>query len=417
MKTKRARYCCGAAAPPKDLEDCGEALLRWWDRGHRSMPWRREAPLADRFQWAYQVWVSEVMLQQTQVDRVVPYYEKWLAKWPTVDALAEASIDEVRALWTGLGYYRRAAFLVEGAKQIVAMDAPPKTRDAWLKVKGVGPYTAAAIASICFDERVPVVDGNVVRVLARLRAVEEPNEKLWWRLAGEIVNAACDRPGDANQALMELGATVCTKANPSCDACPLRDECDGADNPERYYPFKKSKTTKPKRVRLLVCVLQRAAATAADDRDLWTNGDFAILRRPEDDALLSGLWQLPSRLLETDDIDAEIDAVLEDLLPSVGGGGSNNNNNNNSDAVLRRARLTDDKPLAHSITNRRYDIHVAWLVVDAAATTSGTTSSSSLEWCDEAGLAAKGASSILAKALGKARSFALAAPPEKKRKG
>ncbi|KAJ1451830.1 DNA glycosylase [Pelagophyceae sp. CCMP2097] len=213
------------------------ALLDWWDVGHREMPWRRElastasVSAADREVWAYKVWVSEIMLQQTQVDRVVPYWEKWTTKWPDVASLAAASEDDVRAVWTGLGYYRRCAFLLEGAREVHASGSFPQTRDEWLKIKGVGAYTSAAISSIVFGDKTPVVDGNVIRILARLRACPELptgriGSKLWWLLAAEIVGVDCARPGDANQAMMEFGATLCTKANPKCNACPLQKQCE-----------------------------------------------------------------------------------------------------------------------------------------------------------------------------------------------
>lgn len=212
-----------------------QAWLSWYDAGHREMPWRREhgsegcTGERDRAQWAYEVWVSEVMLQQTQVDRVVDYFKRWMTSFPTVEALASASLEDVRQVWTGLGYYRRARFLHEGAQDLLAAGGQlPTTAEGWIKVKGVGRYTAAAIASIVYGEAVPVVDGNVIRVLARLRAVSaDPKatetNKLWWRLAADVLDRR--RPGEFNQAMMELGATVCTKAAPRCETCPLSGAC------------------------------------------------------------------------------------------------------------------------------------------------------------------------------------------------
>lgn len=226
------------AFAPDEVATLRAEWLAWYDFGHRAMPWRNEASAneraalsrADRAQWAYRVWVSEVMLQQTQVDRVIPYFVAWMERFPTIKALADATIDDVRSAWTGLGYYRRAAFLLEGARQIAAAGdgLPPETAAGWAGVKGVGPYTAGAIASIVYNEVTPLVDGNVIRVLARLRAVganpKAPSSmKLWWRLAAVLVDTA--RPGDFNQAMMELGATLCTKAAPRCTECPLNKHC------------------------------------------------------------------------------------------------------------------------------------------------------------------------------------------------
>ena len=136
---------------PKDIEDtitkpdgaaARQDLLKWWDAGHRAMPWRRETPADDKKSWAYGVWVSEVMLQQTQVSRVDPYWRRWMERWPSVESLAQADESDVKALWSGLGYYRRCAFLLEGAKQLASSNEWPTSKDQWLKVKGVGPYTA-----------------------------------------------------------------------------------------------------------------------------------------------------------------------------------------------------------------------------------------------------------------------------------
>ena len=182
------------------------------------MPWRRTKD-------PYAIWVSEVMLQQTQVSVVIPYFEKWMDRFPSVGSLASASEEDVLQLWQGLGYYRRAKGLREGAKYIVEQGFPESAVD-WLKVPGVGAYTARAISSIAQDLPVPLVDGNVERVYARLTGDASPRPSLtkqaWlWAEA----NVATESPGDWNQALMELGATVCTPRDPRCTGCPLRLEC------------------------------------------------------------------------------------------------------------------------------------------------------------------------------------------------
>jgi A/G-specific adenine glycosylase len=175
------------------------------------MPWRGSGDV-------YAVWVSEVMLQQTTVAAVVPYFERWMRLFPDVRRLAESAEQDVLAAWQGLGYYRRARNLRAGARLIVEHGWPRGYRD-WLEVPGVGKYTAGAIASIALGERVPAVDGNVARVHARLFAGEGCVSS--WAQA----LADCPRPGDVNQALMDLGATVCRPASPECGACPLRSQC------------------------------------------------------------------------------------------------------------------------------------------------------------------------------------------------
>ena len=169
-------------------------LLRWYDAGHRSLPWRHEEPaeagVDGAARRAYAVWVSEIMLQQTQVERVKEYYRRWMARWPTVADLAGASLDDVREAWQGLGYYRRARFLLEGAQQIVGErgGALPSSAAEWRQIKGVGEYTAGAISSIAFGCHEAAVDGNVIRVFTRLRAIgadatAPPVTKALWRLA------------------------------------------------------------------------------------------------------------------------------------------------------------------------------------------------------------------------------------------
>jgi len=179
---------------------------------------------------AYSVWVSEVMLQQTRVETVIEYFTKWMRAFPTVADLARASLEDVNKIWAGLGYYRRAKYLHEGAKVVLAEHGGslPNTVEALKKIPGIGPYTAGAVASIAFGECAPLVDGNVIRVLSRLRGVAaDPSHKealkLYWRLAAQLVDP--HSPGDFNQSLMELGATICAPKSPSCAACPVRAFC------------------------------------------------------------------------------------------------------------------------------------------------------------------------------------------------
>lgn len=199
------------------------ALLAWFAAHRRPMPWREEVS-------AYRTVVSELMCQQTQIATAIPYFERWVARWPDFKSLAKADEAAVLKLWAGLGYYSRARNLLNLAKQVAVLKEPPRTAAEWQKFKGVGPYTAAAIGSIAFAEPVAVVDGNVVRVLSRLDGYREKLKdassaaKQFTELADALVDPK--QPGDFNQAMMELGATVCRKAAPECEKCPLAKWCD-----------------------------------------------------------------------------------------------------------------------------------------------------------------------------------------------
>ena len=194
------------------------ALLHWYDCHKRDLPWRKTSD-------PYAIWVSEIMLQQTQVSTVIPYWERWMARFPTVESLAVATEEDILSLWQGLGYYRRGRMLWQGAVQVCSNGMPTSASE-WERVSGVGRYTGGAIASIALGEVVPLVDGNVQRVYARLNA-DTSEEKLLsksaWDWAGSVVDS--ERPGDWNQALMELGATVCKPKDPSCSVCPLTGNC------------------------------------------------------------------------------------------------------------------------------------------------------------------------------------------------
>ncbi|KAM5266483.1 adenine DNA glycosylase isoform 3-T3 [Hipposideros larvatus] len=217
-----------------------ESLLSWYDQEKRDLPWRRRAEgEMDLNRRAYAVWVSEVMLQQTQVATVINYYTQWMQKWPTLQDLASASLEEVNQLWAGLGYYSRGRRLQEGARKVVEElgGHVPRTAETLQRLlPGVGRYTAGAIASIAFGQATGVVDGNVVRVLCRVRAIgADPSSTLvsqqLWSLAQQLVDPA--RPGDFNQAAMELGATVCTPQRPLCSQCPVQSLCRARQRVER----------------------------------------------------------------------------------------------------------------------------------------------------------------------------------------
>jgi len=259
-------------------------LLRWYDRHRRDLPWRA-APGegAD----PYQVWLSEVMLQQTTVAAVGPYFGNFLAKWPTVGALASAAQDEVMTAWAGLGYYSRARNLHKCA-QIVAFEHGalfPQTEHELLKLPGIGPYTAAAIAAIAFGRRANVVDGNVERVIARIFNLREPlpgvKPALKEAAAGLVPESRC---GDYAQALMDLGATICTPKSPKCMICPVAEECAGrrAGDPDAL-PVRAPKAAKPVRYGTAFLL----ARGARFDRAVY-------LRKRPDTGLLGGMLEVPS---------------------------------------------------------------------------------------------------------------------------
>lgn len=225
------------------------------------------------------------MLQQTRVETVIPYFERFMARFPTAVALAEAPADDVLAAWSGLGYYRRARMLIEGARAVVAKGGEvPRDRDALLTVPGIGRYTAGAVASIAFGEPVGLVDGNVARVLARLFAIEDDMRKRGMRVAERLADRIVARraPGAWNQALMELGATVCTPRAPACGACPVRALCraHAEDRVASLPVLSAKKPPRPARVQAVVATRPRDGAV--------------LLARRRERGLFGGLWEPPS---------------------------------------------------------------------------------------------------------------------------
>ena len=254
-----------------------KALEDWFVAVKRPMPWRKEPS-------PYVCWLSEIMMQQTTYAAVLPYYERFLKKFSTVEKLAAAEEGEVLKAWEGLGYYARARNLLKAARQIVK-GCWPRTSAEWAQIPGVGPYTAAALASVLNGERVPVVDGNVARVFARVWKLSDDfsklpaRAKLAERLQPEI--AKCRVPGDFNQAMMELGALVCTPKSPDCKRCPLARACASRqDGTQEEYPVKAKKKELP--VRRVTSVIIRDA-----------KGRVLLVQNREG-GLLKGLWELPT---------------------------------------------------------------------------------------------------------------------------
>ncbi len=322
-------------------------LLSWYDAEQRDLPWRAARD-------PYHVLVSELMLQQTRVDVVLPYFERWIARWPTIVSLAAATQDEVLAAWSGLGYYRRARSLLAAARTVTREHGGvvPRDVDALRALPGVGPYTAAAVASIAHDVVVPVIDGNVERVLCRLladdreacaarrRTVAEAARRLVTALVGDDPAALEPpeglRPADWNQALMELGALVCTPGEPRCPLCPWRRSCIGYRSGLAPALPRRARKKPPCEVALRMAVVRR--------------GDLVLLVRRDEGTLLSGMWELPT---------AAEGGTAQDLAARVRA------------ALPAGFRVTVPETAArtfrHSITDRRITVHVHDVALPEAA--------------------------------------------------
>ena len=271
---------------PTDPRAITRQLLAWYDRHHRDLPWRVTPGAASRGTRPdpYHIWLSEVMLQQTTVQAVKPYFTRFLALWPTVKDLAAAPTDDVMAAWAGLGYYARARNLKKCA-EAVAGDHDgifPDTEDGLRALPGIGDYTAAAVAAIAFNRPSAVMDGNVERVVSRLYAIDAPlpgSKPLMKTFVRELTPE--DRPGDFAQAMMDLGATICTPKRPACALCPVREHCLAlaGHDPERF-PVKAAKKDKPVRF---------GAAFVAVNPD----GEI-LLRRRVESGLLGGMTEVPT---------------------------------------------------------------------------------------------------------------------------
>ncbi|AGC43585.1 A/G-specific adenine glycosylase [Myxococcus stipitatus DSM 14675] len=338
-------------------------LLGWYDRNKRDLPWRRTKD-------PYAIWLSEVMLQQTQVATVIPYWERFLARFPTVLALASAPLDDVLAGWKGLGYYSRARNLHRAAQEIVSRFGGklPSTAEALLSLPGFGRYTSGAVASIAFGEEAPLVDGNVARVFSRLFEVEGPpgdreREATLWELAALLVKG--ERPGDFNQSLMEHGATTCRPENPLCLLCPVRDACAA---------FRKGRVDElpPAKVRATPKKLTLALA-------VWSHADTLLFARRADSGLFGGLWELPAA--EVDD-DATPEETTLRLTAALGAG------------VRLESQLGTVK---RQLTHR--DLTLRLYRVSGPQRPSRSESFQELRWCTPAEAATLGMSTAMQRAL------------------
>jgi A/G-specific adenine glycosylase len=270
------------AATDKNMAAFRRALLRWYDEQRRDLPWRKTHD-------PYRIWLSEIMLQQTRVAAVLEHYQIFLERFPHLEALAAAPEDAVLAAWSGLGYYRRARMLHQCAKELVDKHGGrfPQRAEALQTLPGIGRYTAAAIASIAFGEAVAVVDGNVERVMKRLSGCDLTQPQTWQH-AQWILNT--DRPGDFNQSMMELGATICLPRDPNCPTCPVKQWCVTQVNlqrPEKMERRAPSPGGTP-----------ASSASRRVKKEIWCalnqrDGHIRLVQRPRKSSLMPGMWELP----------------------------------------------------------------------------------------------------------------------------
>lgn len=261
-----------------DIQGFESDLLQWYAQNKRDLPWRRERD-------PYKIWVSEIMLQQTKVDTVIPYFNRFMEKYPTVESLAAAEEQEVLKAWEGLGYYSRARNLQTAVREVVAEygGKVPSTPAELGSLKGVGPYTKGAILSIAYNQPVPAVDGNVMRVFSRLLLIEDDiaqqrTKKIFEECVQEVISET--DPSSFNQAIMDLGATICTPKSPSCLFCPVQQYCRAfEEGVEEELPVKK-KAKKQKRIPYAALLIKNE------------KGEYLIEKRGEE-GLLANLWQFP----------------------------------------------------------------------------------------------------------------------------
>lgn len=321
----RARRPRARRRPEPNSAAVRRALLAWYRAKRRDLPWRRTRD-------PYAIWVAETMLQQTRVETVVPYYERFLDRFPSVEALATADRDAVLGLWAGLGYYSRARNLQAAAREVWTRHAGrlPDCVSELQTLPGVGRYTAGAVASIAFDRPAPVVDGNVARVLCRLLRIEKPLESApvrarLWEEAERFVRGR--HPGDWNQALMELGARVCTPRAPRCPTCPVRAHCRAHAAGEAEALPRRAPKRPPRAARAVAALVQR-------------RGRALAVRRPPS-GLLGGLWELPGGELDRGERPEE--ALARALRERVG---------------IEAERCEAAGVVDHAFSHRRLELHV-----------------------------------------------------------
>lgn len=294
-----------------------QQLIDWFQKNQRDLPWRKSYD-------PYHVWISEIMLQQTQVATVLPYYERWIARFPSIKEVAEASEDEILKHWEGLGYYSRARNLHKMAKLI--KNIPPVKKDL-LGLPGIGPYTAGAILSIAFNQDEALVDGNVIRVLSRLSNDHENsrlNTQRFWTMAEKVLPKGQAR--DFNQGLMELGALICTAKSPQCGQCPLFDSCQArAAGTAESLPNRGPKQVK-ERIQVAIAIIE--------------DGDKVFIQKRPSKGLMGGLWEFPGGKVDKDETIE--DALRREIQEEMG-------------IVLRDVR--EFKQIKHVYTRFKVELH------------------------------------------------------------
>ncbi len=316
-------------------------LLRWYDENARDLPWRRTDD-------PYAIWVSEVMSQQTRVATVIAYWTRWLELFPDIAALASAERDEVMNAWAGLGYYRRARALHDAARLVVTEHASrlPDTAAELRTLPGIGDYTAGAIASIAHGEPVPAIDGNVTRVVSRLAAIDgDPGRAPFRNAIREVAEALLDdvRPGDFNQAMMELGATVCTPRSPSCDACPLADRCEALaqGRVDELPPAARRTPPRPQTTHALLVI---------------DGSDVLLTRRPTG-GLLGDMWTFPTG--------ESLEAALTAVEAATAGTASAPRRVGRASHVFSHIAMTYEVWTLHASRRSSEDPHRRWVALAA----------------------------------------------------
>jgi A/G-specific adenine glycosylase len=294
-----------------------QLLINWFQGNQRDLPWRKDYE-------SYQVWISEVMLQQTQVATVLPYFERWMARFPTIESLASASEDEVLKHWEGLGYYSRARNLHKMAQKITEI---PTDKKELLSLPGIGPYTAGAILSIAFNQDEALVDGNVIRVLSRLTNDSENsrlNTQRFWKLAEEALPHGQARA--FNQGLMELGALICSPKSPKCSVCPIAEACKAkAAGTAEALPNRGPKQVK-EQIQVAIAIIE--------------DGDKVFIQKRPSKGLMGGLWEFPGGKVE--DNESVESALHREIQEEMG---------------IELSKIREFKQIKHAYTRFKVDLH------------------------------------------------------------
>lgn len=292
--------------PIKQTKEIQQKLIKWFLENHRDLPWRKNYD-------PYEIWVSEIMLQQTQVTTVLPYFERWMKELPTIESVANAKEDTLLKLWEGLGYYSRVLNLQKAAKEIIEKHKGefPEKHEEIIKLKGIGPYTAGAISSIAFNQEKPIVDGNVIRVLSRLFEYKEntrlpKNIKQIWTWAEDLIPKGNAR--EFNQGMMELGALICKPKNPHCLKCPLVSYCKAHQNNTALQLPNRGESAKNIPIKVAIAIIYK-------DNKIF-------IQKRKSKGLMAGLWEFPGGKVEPDEtpqkaVNREIEEEMKIKLKNI----------------------------------------------------------------------------------------------------